>query len=100
MANYAAREIFPLIADRFSRQTSDDLPRKGIMHSATPTFTALFDAIDDPKTLSAQATETFAPPSRFHVNAHIHLPPNFSAFDSVSQAVTLAAAQDVPVLGA
>ena len=34
------------------------------------------------------------------VNAHIHLPPNFSAFESVSQAVTLAAAQKVAVLGA
>ena len=26
-------------------------------------------------------------------NAHIHLPPNFSAFDSVEQAVSLAAEQ-------
>jgi predicted metal-dependent phosphoesterase TrpH len=34
------------------------------------------------------------------VNAHIHLPPNFSAFDSVAQAVTLAAEQGVRVLGA
>ena len=33
-------------------------------------------------------------------NAHIHLPPNFSAFDSVAQAVNLAAAQGVAVLGA
>ncbi len=32
-------------------------------------------------------------------NSHIHLPPNFSAFDSVAQAVTLAAKQDVQVLG-
>jgi hypothetical protein len=34
------------------------------------------------------------------VNAHIHLPPNFSAFDTVEQAVTLAADQGVRVLGA
>ena len=34
------------------------------------------------------------------VNAHIHLPPNFSAFDSVEQVVGLAAAQDIRVLGA
>ncbi len=33
-------------------------------------------------------------------NAHIHLPPNFSAFQSVDQAVELAAAQDVRILGA
>lgn len=37
---------------------------------------------------------------RLRVNAHIHLPPNFSAFDNVEQAVELAAEQDVRVLGA
>lgn len=36
----------------------------------------------------------------FRFNTHIHLPPNFSAFDSVSQAVDLAAAQGLGVLGA
>ncbi len=34
------------------------------------------------------------------VNAHVHLPPNFSAFESVRQAVELASAQRVRVLGA
>lgn len=33
-------------------------------------------------------------------NAHIHLPPNFSAFESVEQALTLAQEQGVGVLGA
>ena len=33
-------------------------------------------------------------------NAHVHLPPNFSAFESVAQAVDLAASQDVRILGA
>ncbi len=33
------------------------------------------------------------------INAHIHLPPNFSAFQSVAQAVDLAGKQDVTVLG-
>ena len=32
-------------------------------------------------------------------NSHIHLPPNFSAFDSVQEAVDKAAAEDVVVLG-
>jgi len=36
----------------------------------------------------------------FGLNAHIHLPPNFSAFDTVAQAVELARAQNVRVLGA
>ncbi len=40
-----------------------------------------------------------APRRRRAVNAHIHLPPNFSAFDSVDQAVTLAAEQQIGVLG-
>lgn len=33
-------------------------------------------------------------------NSHIHLPPNFSAFESVAQAVGLAAAQGIGALGA
>ena len=33
-------------------------------------------------------------------NAHIHLPPNFSAFETVGQAVDLASAQGLAVLGA
>ena len=33
-------------------------------------------------------------------NAHVHLPPNFSAFESVEQAVDLASSQDVRILGA
>ncbi|HSV73264.1 MAG TPA: hypothetical protein VLH79_05840 [Chthonomonadales bacterium] len=37
--------------------------------------------------------------ARLRVNSHIHLPPNFSAFDTVAQAVSLAAAQDVRVVG-
>jgi len=34
------------------------------------------------------------------VNAHVHLPPNFSAFESVEQAVDLAQRQNVKLLGA
>ena len=34
------------------------------------------------------------------VNAHIHLPPNFSAFDSVEQALALASEQGIDALGA
>ena len=33
------------------------------------------------------------------VNSHIHLPPNFSAFNSVQQAIDLASQQSVGVLG-
>jgi hypothetical protein len=34
------------------------------------------------------------------INAHIHLPPNYSAFTSVDQAITLATEQGITVLGA
>lgn len=43
---------------------------------------------------------TLPSPPAFGLNAHIHLPPNFSAFDTVAQAVELARAQNVRVLGA
>jgi hypothetical protein len=33
------------------------------------------------------------------INAHVHLPPNFSAFESVEQAVNLAADQGLAALG-
>ena len=39
------------------------------------------------------------PEIRPRVNAHIHLPPNFSAFETTAQAVEMADAQDVRVLG-
>lgn len=37
---------------------------------------------------------------RLKVNSHVHLPPNFSAFRTLDEAVGLAAAQEVRVLGA
>lgn len=36
----------------------------------------------------------------FRANAHLHLPPNFSAFDTVKQCVELAAAEKIRILGA
>jgi len=48
----------------------------------------------------AAAGEGLAPAGPPVFNTHIHLPPNFSAFESVRQAVDLAAAQNVGVLGA
>jgi len=49
-------------------------------------------------TAAAQSGSVSLSPQPF--NCHIHLPPNFSAFKTVSQAVELAAAQGVKVLGA
>ena len=49
--------------------------------------------------LEAQAGRMIGPASPSKANAHIHVPPNFSAFDSVRHAVTVAAYQGVRVLG-
>lgn len=52
-----------------------------------------------PAELRALAERGYGPAERPRVNAHIHLPPNFSAFDSVAQAVRLAAGEQIGVLG-
>jgi hypothetical protein len=50
--------------------------------------------------MQAAADAGRTPPRRPKSNGHIHLPPNFSALDSVPQLMDLAAAQGVTVLGA
>ena len=50
--------------------------------------------------MQAAAEAGRAPPVRPRSNGHIHLPPNFSAFETVRQAIDLAAEQGVTVLGA
>jgi hypothetical protein len=52
-----------------------------------------------PKEICALADRGYGPSSAPGVNSHIHLPPNFSAFDTVEQAVSLAADQRIGVLG-
>lgn len=49
--------------------------------------------------LKKLAKKGYRPPLQPKVNSHIHLPPNFSAFDSVRQAICLASQQGVGVLG-
>jgi len=55
--------------------------------------------IAQPSQIDALAAEGFGPRQRPAVNSHIHLPPNFSAFDTVEQAVVLAAEQNVQIVG-
>ena len=52
-----------------------------------------------PAEIRALADRGYGPTSAPRVNSHIHLPPNFSAFDTVEQAVSLAADQQIGVLG-
>jgi hypothetical protein len=52
-----------------------------------------------PAEMRALADRGYGPSSPPCANSHIHLPPNFSAFDTVEQAVSLAADQRIGVLG-
>jgi len=56
-------------------------------------------ALGTPAEIRALADRGYGPSSPPPTNAHIHLPPNFSAFDSVEQAIELAASQRIGVLG-
>jgi len=69
--------------------------------SPTPgTFNDTLRALGFPKDLQKAGQAGLAPLPRPQVNAHVHLPPNFSAFDTTAQALALAQAQNVRVLGA
>lgn len=52
-----------------------------------------------PDEMRALAEQDYGPRPAPRVNAHIHLPPNFSAFQSVDEAVNLAAEQGIGALG-
>lgn len=52
-----------------------------------------------PAELRALAESNGAASSPLPTNAHIHLPPNFSAFETVTQAIDLAREQKIGVLG-
>ena len=52
-----------------------------------------------PDEIRALAGQGYGPQSPPRVNAHVHLPPNFSAFESVRDAVNLAAEQSIGALG-
>jgi len=52
-----------------------------------------------PADLAARLTAGNPSTAKQRVNSHIHLPPNFSAFQTVTQALELSAAQGIDVLG-
>lgn len=52
-----------------------------------------------PEEMRALARQGYRPQPQPRVNTHIHLPPNFSAFRNVEQAVALAAQQGIGALG-
>ena len=66
------------------------------MTTAISDFTKLMRDLGDPDTLRTGEGPAIRPRS----NAHVHLPPNFSAFETARQAVELADVQGVGILGA
>lgn len=60
----------------------------------------MLSSLPSPEGLRTLADQGRVPSHRPAVNSHIHLPPNFSAFESVPQALDLARQQNVRVLGA
>jgi hypothetical protein len=70
------------------------------MVNTTEDVTDAIRGIGKPQELRALADKGLGPARQPRVNAHVHLPPNFSAFQTVAQAVQLAADQHVGVLGA
>lgn len=67
------------------------------MPATAETFAETMKTLGDPDALRAADS---APGVRPLVNAHVHLPPNFTAFETTAQALELADAQGVGVLGA
>ncbi|MBN1795957.1 MAG: hypothetical protein JW804_04730 [Sedimentisphaerales bacterium] len=56
-------------------------------------------SLGDIKNISASTGNILPNGDNLFINTHIHLPPNFSAFESVEQAVNLAAEQGIKILG-
>ena len=56
-------------------------------------------ALENPAEMRRLAALGYRPEEPPKVNAHIHLPPNFSAFESLGQAVDQAKREDIGVLG-
>ena len=55
--------------------------------------------LGDLDTLTQMAAQGASLTDRPAFNSHVHFPPNFSAFDSVDQAIDMAADQGIGVLG-
>ena len=60
---------------------------------------AFLKGLGTPAEFAARLNAGPAPAARRKVNSHIHLPPNFSAFQTVAQALELSTAQGIGVLG-
>ena len=69
------------------------------MTTTASTPLSLLRDLGSPEELGLLAEQDRARLPDLRVNSHVHLPPNFSAFDRIAQPVELAAEQGVDVLG-
>lgn len=60
---------------------------------------AALKQLGTPDEIRELASQGHGPSSPLPFNSHIHLPPNFSAFETVSQAIDLASQQEIGLLG-
>ena len=60
---------------------------------------AALKGLGTPEEMRGLAAEGYGATEPLPANTHIHLPPNFSAFESVQQAIDLAAKEDIGLLG-
>ena len=68
------------------------------MSGTTPSALAMLERIGEPEALAGDSAVTDTDVD-WPINAHIHLPPNFSAFNTIEQAVDIAAGQGLVALG-
>jgi hypothetical protein len=70
------------------------------VNQATQDGASVLRELGTTEEMQAFAEQGVAPKPRPKVNTHVHLPPNFSAFETVAQMVDSAGRQGVGVLGA
>lgn len=69
------------------------------MPTSSPDACKVLRELGSPEELQAETGHDFPRQSRPRINSHIHLPPNFSAFDTVEHAIGLAREQSIGILG-
>lgn len=96
--NFLAQRILIMRVSHL-RHRANSLLERSLMSHILKQFTATLQQLGTPETITALSTQGYAPSTRPRVNSHLHLPPNFSAFETVAQAVALMEAQGIGVVG-
>lgn len=101
-----ARDIVRQAGSEWNRQPGRSRARRACFKMTLETLSSIdrnlqrLRSVGMPDEMWAEAERGLCLSAEPAVNTHIHLPPNFSAFERMEQAVHLAARQDVKLLGA